>query len=124
MTVDLRAKVFQDREDRDGWRVEKIDEDGGYECVEVFAGPNARQGAIDYARHRFGDFDEIVLEAISQAVGHSPPPSLRGNDLGPNSSATRGRLPSTGSSGALSATLRAASARSRLNSAIRVLMAA
>nr|UXE45992.1 hypothetical protein Hi04_10k_c5482_00038 [uncultured bacterium] len=62
MTVDLRAKVFQDREDRDGWRVEKIDEDGGYECVEVFAGPNARQRAIDYTRHRFGDFDEIVLE--------------------------------------------------------------
>jgi hypothetical protein len=37
-----------------------MDEDG-YECVEVFTGPNARQRAIDYARHRFGHFDEIEL---------------------------------------------------------------
>jgi hypothetical protein len=58
---DLRAKVFQDREHPSDWRVEKMDEDGRYECVEVFAGPNARERAIDYARHRFGDFDEIEL---------------------------------------------------------------
>jgi hypothetical protein len=58
---DLRAKVFRDRVDRDAWRVEKMDEDGAYEWVAVFAGPNARQWAIDYARHRFGDFDEIEL---------------------------------------------------------------
>jgi len=59
MIEDLRAKVFRDRINRDGWLVEKLDEDGGYECVEVFAGPNARQRALDYARHRFGEFDEI-----------------------------------------------------------------
>jgi len=41
---------------------EKTDEDGGYECTVIFAGPNARQRAIDYARHRFGDFEEIELE--------------------------------------------------------------
>ena len=62
MTEDLRAKVFRDRVDRAAWRVEKIDEDGGYKCVEVFAGPNARQRAIDYARQRFGGFDGIELE--------------------------------------------------------------
>jgi hypothetical protein len=61
---DLRAKVFRDRVDRDRWRVEKMDEDGGYECVEVFAGPNALQRAIDYARHRFGDFDVIELAPL------------------------------------------------------------
>jgi hypothetical protein len=61
VTEDLRAKVFCDRIDSAAWRVEKIDEDGGYECVEVFAGPNARQRAIDYARHRFGEYDEIEL---------------------------------------------------------------
>lgn len=53
--------MFRDRVDRDQWRVEKMDGDGSYECVEVFAGPNARQRATDYARHRFGDFDEIEL---------------------------------------------------------------
>jgi hypothetical protein len=58
---DLRAKVFVDREIEGAWRVEKMDEDGGYECVELFSGPNARQRAIDYARHRFDEFDEIVL---------------------------------------------------------------
>ena len=59
---DLRAKVFEDRIVRDDWRVEKMDRDGGVEYIEIFAGPNARQRAIDYARHRFGDFNEIVLE--------------------------------------------------------------
>jgi hypothetical protein len=59
---DLRAKVFRDREHPSDWRVEKMDEDGSYECVEVFAGPNARQRAIDNARHRFGDYDEIELK--------------------------------------------------------------
>lgn len=39
-----------------------MDEDGGYECVLVFAGPNARRRAIDYARYHFGEFDEIELE--------------------------------------------------------------
>ena len=59
---DLRAKVFQDREYQGNWRVEKMDEDAGYECTAIFAGPNARQRAIDYARHQFGDFEEIELE--------------------------------------------------------------
>jgi hypothetical protein len=72
---DLRAKVFRDRVDPAKWRVEKMDEDRGYECVEVFAGPNARQRAIDYARYRFSDFDEITLEPYRRAgderSGHS-----------------------------------------------------
>jgi hypothetical protein len=43
---DLRAKVFEDRETPGNWRVEKMDEDGGYEVVKVFTGPDARQQAI------------------------------------------------------------------------------
>lgn len=58
---DLRAKVFEDRETPGNWRVEKLDEDGGYEVVEVFTGPDAGQQAIRYADQRFGVFDEITL---------------------------------------------------------------
>ena len=45
---DLRAKVFRDRACRGDWRVEKMDEDGGYE-VAVFSGGDARARAIRYA---------------------------------------------------------------------------
>jgi hypothetical protein len=45
---DLRAKVFEDREVPANWRVEKMDEDGGYEVVKVFTGPDARDQAIRY----------------------------------------------------------------------------
>jgi hypothetical protein len=58
---DLCAKVFRDRIIRDVWRVEKMDRDGSYEAIEIFSGPKARDRAIDYARHRFGEFDEIEL---------------------------------------------------------------
>lgn len=43
---DLRAKVFEDRETPGNWRVEKMDEDGGYDVVKVFTGPDAREQAI------------------------------------------------------------------------------
>ena len=59
---DLRAKVFEDRETPGNWRVEKMDEDGGYDAVKVFTGPDARQQAIRYAEREFGAFDEIRLE--------------------------------------------------------------
>jgi hypothetical protein len=59
---DFRAKVFEDRETPGNWRVEKMDEDGGYEAVKVFTGPDARQQAIRYAEREFGAFDEIRLE--------------------------------------------------------------
>jgi hypothetical protein len=39
-----------------------MDRDGGYECIEIFGGPNARERAVGYARHRFGECDEIELE--------------------------------------------------------------
>jgi hypothetical protein len=58
----FRAKVFRDRATPGNWRVEKMDEDGGYEVVKVFTGPDARQQAIRYAEHEFGAFDEIQLE--------------------------------------------------------------
>lgn len=59
---DFRAKVFADRETPGNWRVEKMDEDGGYEVVKVFTGADARQQAIEYARREFGAFDEIRFE--------------------------------------------------------------
>jgi hypothetical protein len=59
---DLRAKVFEDRATPGNWRVEKIDEDGGYEVVKVFTGPDARGQAIRYAEREFGNYDEIRLE--------------------------------------------------------------
>jgi hypothetical protein len=59
---DLRAKVFEGRKTPGNWRVEKRDEDGGYDAVKVFTGPDARQQAIRYAEREFGAFDEIRLE--------------------------------------------------------------
>jgi hypothetical protein len=58
----LRAKVFEDRTIPGAWRVEKMNEDGDYVAFVIFAGPNAHQNAIDYARQRFGTFDEIRIE--------------------------------------------------------------
>src|SRR5438270_12116895 len=54
---DLRAKVFEDRETPGNWRVEKMDEDGGYDVVKVFTGPDAREQAIRYAERGLGIFD-------------------------------------------------------------------
>jgi hypothetical protein len=59
---DLGAKVFEDRAVPGNWRVEKMDEDGGYDVVKVFTGPDARDQAIRYAMQEFGDYDEIRLE--------------------------------------------------------------
>jgi hypothetical protein len=74
---DLRAKVFEDRETPGSWRIEKMNEDGGYDAVEVFTGQDARQQAIQYAEREFGAFDEIRLEPYRR-----PPsgPSLLGFD--------------------------------------------
>jgi hypothetical protein len=59
---DLRAKVFEDRVTPGSWRVEKMDDDGGYQVVKVFSGPDARERAIQYAEREFGVYDEIRLE--------------------------------------------------------------
>jgi hypothetical protein len=48
-----RAKVFEDRETSGDWRVEKMDEDGGYEVVKVFTMPSVREQAIRYAEQEF-----------------------------------------------------------------------
>jgi hypothetical protein len=32
---DLRAKMFEDRETPGSWRIEKMNEDGGYDAVEL-----------------------------------------------------------------------------------------
>jgi hypothetical protein len=39
-----------------------MDDDGGYEAVEVFTGPDAREQAIRYAKRRFGEYDEVSFE--------------------------------------------------------------
>ena len=57
----MRAKLFRDREHTGDWRVEKMDEDGGYE-IAMFSGGDARQRAIEYADRVYRDFDEIELE--------------------------------------------------------------
>jgi hypothetical protein len=46
------AKVFEDRKSPGDWRVEKFDDDGGAE-VAIFAGPDARDRAIEYADWRY-----------------------------------------------------------------------
>jgi hypothetical protein len=61
-THGLRAKVFADPVTPGAWCVAKMNKDGGYEGYAVFAGPNARRNAIDYARHLFGEFDEITFD--------------------------------------------------------------
>jgi len=58
---DLRAKVFEDRETPGNWRVEKMDDDRGYQVVKMFTGPDARPQAIRYAEQGFGTYDEIQL---------------------------------------------------------------
>ena len=62
----FRAKVFEDRETPGNWRVEKMDQDGGYDAVLVFSGPAAREQAIRCAEERFGAFDEIRLEPYAR----------------------------------------------------------
>jgi hypothetical protein len=58
------AKVFEDRISPGDWRVEKIDDDGGIE-VAIFAGPQARDRAIEYANWRCsGDFKEVNLSPL------------------------------------------------------------
>ena len=46
----LRAKVVEDRDIPGAWRVEKMDKDGSCVAFAIFAGPNAHQHAIEYAR--------------------------------------------------------------------------
>jgi hypothetical protein len=58
----LCAKVFEDRTIPGAWCVEKMNEDGDHVAFVIFAGPNAHQNAINYARQLFGTFDEITLD--------------------------------------------------------------
>jgi hypothetical protein len=70
MTADgLRAKVFQDRAIPRAWRVVKMNEDGGYEAFVIFAGPHARQNAINYARQLDGiTLDPVAAEPCSRST--------------------------------------------------------
>ena len=61
------AAVFEDREIVGQWRVEKVDQEGGYE-VRIFTGPYARDQAIDYAKERYGTYLEKRMEPYSPAV--------------------------------------------------------
>lgn len=55
---DFIAEVIPDRLSPSSWRVEKLnsDEDGGVD-VAVFAGPNARERATEYAAWKYGDYE-------------------------------------------------------------------
>jgi len=54
------AKVFEDRESPEDWRVEWIDDDGGCE-IAIFSGQNARERAIRYADRQYGNFKKVSL---------------------------------------------------------------
>lgn len=57
----MTCKVVEDAVPGE-WRIETINANGRSETVRSFRGPDARLRAIDYARHRFGEFDEITLD--------------------------------------------------------------
>lgn len=44
------------------WRIETMNENGHFETVRIFRGPDARLRAVDYARRRFGEFEEITVQ--------------------------------------------------------------
>ena len=54
------------------WRVEKMNEDGGYDAVKVFTGPHAREQVICYAEQEFGKHDEIWLPRYPAAKPNPP----------------------------------------------------
>jgi len=60
------AKVFEDRETPDQWRVEWFDDDGRCE-LEIFSGPTARRQALRYAVQKYGHFKEVQLETSQPA---------------------------------------------------------
>ena len=56
----IRYRVIEARFVPGEWCVEILREDGGYKAVSFFRGAEARERAIDYARDRFGEFDETL----------------------------------------------------------------
>jgi hypothetical protein len=58
------AKVFEDRDTPDQWRVEWFDDDGRCE-LEIFSGPDAKRQALRYAMRKYGHFREVQLEPAS-----------------------------------------------------------
>jgi hypothetical protein len=58
-SADVRAKVYEDHENPGVWRVEKLNADAGYDDLQVFIGPDAREKAIRYATRAYGQFDLI-----------------------------------------------------------------
>jgi hypothetical protein len=57
----MNCKVVEDAVPGE-WRVETINENGRFETVRTFRGPDSRLRAIEYARDRFGELDEITLQ--------------------------------------------------------------
>jgi hypothetical protein len=66
-----RAEIFEDRATPGDWRVEREDEDGSIE-VAIFSGPNARQRALRYADHQYGDFVEDCYAPTCRASERRP----------------------------------------------------
>ncbi|HEV8029807.1 MAG TPA: hypothetical protein VGP42_02190 [Stellaceae bacterium] len=59
------AKVFEDRETPGQWRVERFDDDGACDLVEIFTGPFARRRALQCAMQKYGHFKEVAVTARS-----------------------------------------------------------
>lgn len=64
MTTPSHWKVVESFAVRGEWHVEAMNENGRFETVQIFRGPDARMRAIDWARNAstsqcFGEFDEI-----------------------------------------------------------------
>jgi hypothetical protein len=56
---DCEPRSLKDRAMPGNWRVEKMNEDGGYDAVRVFTGPDAREQAIRYVEQEFGEHDDL-----------------------------------------------------------------
>jgi hypothetical protein len=52
-----RAKLFEDSDNPGVWRVEKRNAEGGYDDLQVFIGPDAREKATRYAIRTHGQYD-------------------------------------------------------------------
>ena|SRR5215469_8276909 len=65
----VRYRVVEGRFVPGEWCIEIANEDGGYETVTFFRGPEARERAITHARDRFGEFDETLKPTTDAEPG-------------------------------------------------------
>jgi hypothetical protein len=76
------AKVFEDREVADQWRVEWVGDDGRGE-LQIFTGPDARRQALLNAMQNYTHFKEVQLEPFFLASRALEPLLTLGKRSGP-----------------------------------------